>query len=355
DGISEQLASAGVAAASPDEVRAHYDSLVERVARMDEHPVAAGPHAFRTTIVPQAIVARCARLMEPLYAAGFVVPALAVVLVAAVYWFGVMTGAELRRGLDAAALLPGYALFFVSLLVHEFGHAAACSRYRARPGEIGFTIYAIFPAFYSDVSSAWRLTQRQRIVVDLGGIYFQSVALAGYIGLFALTHWAPLKLAVLLILPAIIFNLNPFMKFDGYWVLTDALGVTNLAKERGKVLRASLRSLRGSPGVAGRSWVQRLVLCYAILTVAAWGYCIVGAILAFRWNAANLTSLLSAILMHRTVVSAATAFQLVLLFGTMFVIVFGVTRAAGQLPIKRLFARSDPAPVPTDQRSPVRH
>lgn len=337
--IAHELAAREIAAAEPDRVRMTYETLIARIEALEAEPVTSGAHALRTTLLPQPLVARIARRLEWLYTVAPAAAVAGVVLAAAAYWFTVMTGPDLKSGLNASALVPGYALFFVSLLAHEFGHAAACSRFGAKPGEIGFTLYAIFPALFSDVSSAWRLPRRDRVIVDLGGIYVQLLAMAGYAGAYALTHWAPLKLAILLALPAIVFNLNPFMKFDGYWVLTDALGVTNLQKQRSAVLRKTFGSWSGIRGALRGTPAQRLLLGYAVLTVGAWTYCIVAAAIAFRWNADHLTGLLAAMLAHRTVVNTATAFQLLLLAVSMMVLTFAAVRALGQVRLGSLLRR----------------
>jgi len=54
-----------------------------------------------------------------------------------------------------------YFLFMISVLMHELGHASACRYYGARPEEIGFTIYVIFPYFCSNVNTAWGLNKKK--------------------------------------------------------------------------------------------------------------------------------------------------------------------------------------------------
>lgn len=139
----------------------------------------------------------------------------------------------------------GYVLFLLSLVAHELGHASACSRFGARPGEIGAGLYFIYPALYTDVTDAWRLRRGQRVVVDLGGIYFQLIVGATYVLLFSLAGWEPLKVAIAFIVASCLFSLNPFLKFDGYWILSDAMGVTDLRRDGRLVLSAVIRRLLG--------------------------------------------------------------------------------------------------------------
>lgn len=119
----------------------------------------------------------------------------------------------------------------ISVIFHEFGHAAACQKFGAKSGKIGFGFYILSPVFFSDVSDAWRLTRKERIIVDLGGIYVQLIITSllnilflfiGDLRIFALTS---------LISVGILFNLNPFLKYDGYWALTDSINIPNLREK----------------------------------------------------------------------------------------------------------------------------
>ena len=62
-----------------------------------------------------------------------------------------------------------------SAAFHEIGHAAACRYGGGRPGGMGAGIYMVWPAFYTDVTDAYRLPRRARLRTDLGGIYFNAV------------------------------------------------------------------------------------------------------------------------------------------------------------------------------------
>src|SRR5437870_1013827 len=107
-------------------------------------------------------------------------PAVAATLIALA---AVVAGLALAGGAPAPGteFLTAYALFFVSLIAHEFGHAGACARYGGRPSAIGFGIYLAFPVLFSDVTAAWDLRRWQRVVVDLGGIYVQGLVGAAYV------------------------------------------------------------------------------------------------------------------------------------------------------------------------------
>jgi putative peptide zinc metalloprotease protein len=132
-------------------------------------------------------------------------------------------------------------------LIHELGHATACARYGAPHGGVGFGLYLVFPAFYADVTKAWRLPPRQRAVVDLGGLYFQCLLLIP-LGLIALATRDALLLHVFWVVNfMMLFTLNPVFKMDGYWLLSDLSGLRNLHKRMTETLVILVRKLRRKP------------------------------------------------------------------------------------------------------------
>lgn len=123
-----------------------------------------------------------------------------------------------------------WVLAYVAVLFHELGHASACVRYGAKPGSIGFGLYLCFPVLFTDASNAWALDRKERVIVDVAGIYFHLMCGAVSSSLFWLTGspvWFLLTKSIIL---STIVNLNPFLKFDGYWLLTDWSGIPCLRK-----------------------------------------------------------------------------------------------------------------------------
>lgn len=122
-------------------------------------------------------------------------------------------------------------IFFFAALFHEFGHMSYLIKNNISSGDIGFAFYYISPVFYSDVSSAWELPRKKRQILDIGGIYFQSFFLSifGYLGIIF-----DRKGFILSFVIGIIYlynNLNPFLKMDGYWFVSDHMGIPNLSKQ----------------------------------------------------------------------------------------------------------------------------
>ena len=127
-------------------------------------------------------------------------------------------------------------LFLVSSCVHELGHASACSYFRAQPGGIGFGLYLNFPVFYTDVSDIWAIDRKKRMVVNFSGIYFQLIFLIPFFAVYFITGSQLVKYFIYTINLNFIFTLNPFFKFDGYWAMSDFIGVSNLREKSKSIL-----------------------------------------------------------------------------------------------------------------------
>jgi putative peptide zinc metalloprotease protein len=136
-----------------------------------------------------------------------------------------------------------YLLLFVVLIAHELGHAIAARRYNTVTREIGLGLYYVMPVFYVDLNEVWKLDKKKRILINFSGIFSQLV-----IGVFIfLLSWvfkgAETVLMSLFMVNfiVIILNLNPFLKFDGYWILSDLLGENNLDKSANEITKHIFR------------------------------------------------------------------------------------------------------------------
>lgn len=147
------------------------------------------------------------------------------------YLFGM---AALMQGTDILWLLYMYSLFFISGMIHEFAHVAACYRYSGRIGRIGLKLYFGLPAFFSDVSDMYFVKGRKKsVVVSLSGVLsnlaIASLSVILYLLAVADGFWGKTLLSLVVInLAAFIFNLIPLAKFDGYWLLRSLSGMNNL-------------------------------------------------------------------------------------------------------------------------------
>jgi putative peptide zinc metalloprotease protein len=260
----EEVAEA--AGAPVDAVRAAYAAVERKVREIEAR--GTQPYAgmwLKFDVVPARWVNRAAALLTWAFRPGAAVAVLLLIGAAALAsaaWGGAVATSG-RHALPAAV-----ALFGLSLLVHELGHAAACLRYGAAPSAIGVGFYIAFPILYSDVSAAWSLSRRQRAVVDLGGIYLQSAVGALYLLLHLVTGWAPFQVAVAGIVSTVVLSMNPLLRFDGYWVVSDLLGIANLHAEGRRALRHVWDRLRrrSPPALPWPGWVVALVAAHSTLS-----------------------------------------------------------------------------------------
>jgi putative peptide zinc metalloprotease protein len=128
-----------------------------------------------------------------------------------------------------------YLSLFVIIFLHEIGHAAATIKSGIKPRSIGLGFYTVLPVMYTDLTEAWKLNKKNKIKVNLGGIYMQLIiGILLSIILFITTSVYLKEILTYLITintTIIIINLFPLLKFDGYWILSDLVEIPNLIKE----------------------------------------------------------------------------------------------------------------------------
>lgn len=134
-------------------------------------------------------------------------------------------------------------LGFISVTFHEFGHAAAAEYFGAKHGGIGGGFYLFSPVYFADVTDIWKLKPKHRIIVNLAGIYFELIICSIYLIIAFFTNNELLLILGAIIFLRTLFNLNPFLRSDGYWVLTDSLGIANLYKISNNTLKNFIKSL----------------------------------------------------------------------------------------------------------------
>lgn len=146
------------------------------------------------------------------------------------------------------ALYFGLALLIVKSL-HELGHAYTAVRYGCYVPTLGIAFMMLTPLLYTDVTDAWKLRdRRQRLWIDSAGIIVELA-----IALIATFLWAflpdgPMRSAAFMLASAgwimsLAINLNPFMRFDGYYILAELLGIENLQSRAFALARWRLREI----------------------------------------------------------------------------------------------------------------
>ncbi len=154
---------------------------------------------------------------------------LAATIVLNIYFFLVTDDLLLFNYRVNIYIIVGLFLFMlVSSFFHELGHASACKYFGLHHGGIGFGLYINFPVLYTDVTEVWKLNRMQRCVVNIAGVYFQCYWLIALLVAFLLTNNEMLRYLILIMNLGFLITMNPFFKFDGYWIASDVLGVPNL-------------------------------------------------------------------------------------------------------------------------------
>lgn len=203
-------------------------------------------------------------------------------------------------GLLALGNLPSLWIALVGLKVlHEFGHAYASKRFGAPVPEMGVQMIMLTPCAYVDAGASWKLpSARHRVAVGLAGMYVESFVAAAAALVWAGTtegfwHDFAFNVVALASIVTVLFNVNPLMKYDGYFLFSDLIGVFNLQQRAAAYLNGwAGRVLLGKPRQRDRyatseRWLYGLygpaAFCYRVLL--AFG---LTAMMATHWPAAGL-------------------------------------------------------------------
>jgi putative peptide zinc metalloprotease protein len=225
----------------------------------------------RATLLPDRAAAAAGTLLRPLFRPP-VIAAVTAVTAALDWWIFAVhgLGAGLAQALrDPVDMITVFALFIASAAFHELGHAAGCRYGGARPGRIGAGIYLIWPSFFTNVTDSYRLDRAGRLRTDLGGLYFNLLSILALAGLYAATNAEILLLAIVVIHLEMLEQLLPFARFDGYWILSDLIGVPDLFARippivkntvtRGRYPDPRITGMRPAARAAVTTWVLAVI------------------------------------------------------------------------------------------------
>ena len=245
--------------------------LAEAARPRGEDPLLALRH--RKSVVPPSVVQAIARVCRFLFTPTLIGAAIAWLLTFDAWLFhhGFTAGVFeiVRQPILILALL---ALVLVATAWHEIGHASACRYGGATPGAIGVGIYLVWPAFYTDVTDAYRLDRPGRLRTDLGGIYFNVLFILAVAGAYLATGFEPLLVLIVLQHVQILQQLPPFVRFDGYYVLTDLVGVPDLLSRVKAMFRGLLPGGNGDDALRDlKPWVRAVTVVYLVALVAVLG------------------------------------------------------------------------------------
>src|SRR5947209_3405820 len=175
----------------------------------------------------------------------------------AVLWLGVVIAAiaalvphwnDLKvagaHAIDAKNNAINYVYLFFTFcgikLIHELGHAFTCRRFGGEVHELGIMFLVFVPAPYVDASSAWALPSKwQRMFVGAGGMVFELfvaailafVWIGTYNGAYPLVAQLSYNAMLIASVSTVVFNANPLLRYDGYYMLSDLLEIPNLQQK----------------------------------------------------------------------------------------------------------------------------
>ena len=314
----------------------------------------------RSTLLPERAANAAGTLLRPLFRWP-VVAAVAASVAAVDYWLfavhGLGGGVQqvLRNPVDLLVVLG---LSVVAAVFHECGHAAGCRFGGARPGVIGVGIYLVWPSFFTNVTDSYRLSRAGRLRTDLGGLYFNAVFMLALAGIYTATSDQVLLLVIAFTHLEMLEQLLPFVRFDGYFILSDLVGVPDLFARIAPILKSARPAGRRDPRVAGLRRGTRIVVtgwvaCVIPLLTFMLGYFLLDLPRVNRalWRSASTSAQLmsAAVASHRYAVAAVDAIGVALvalsLAGSLYVVTglvrrlvtVGLRWSAGR-PARRLLA-----------------
>lgn len=222
----------------------------------------------------QALLGRLSWVFSPVFllltcAAGFAGLVLAIRqwdVFAATFPY-LATGEGIALGLLAIVLIK---------LLHELGHGLTAKRYGCRPRTAGVAVMLFVPMLYTDVTDAWRLTDRyQRLRIGAAGILTELAVACWALLLWSFLPDGALRSVVFVWATStwvltLLVNANPLMRFDGYYILSDALDEPNLQDTAFRLARWHMRThllgLRHPPPTGHDPARRRLLIAYAYAT-----------------------------------------------------------------------------------------
>ena len=192
---------------------------------------------------------------------------------------------EIRRdfvGLfHVESLLLAWMISLVVLTLHEFAHGYTCKYFGGQVHELGFLLIYLQPAFYCNISDAWLFPEKsKRLWVSFAGAFFEMFLWAISTIVWRLTDPSTTINHLALVVTATsavrsLFNLNPLIKLDGYYLLSDWLEVPNLRRRAFGYLSSCVKRpwaalTGGLPEVSARE--RRIYLIYGVLaaTYSIW-------------------------------------------------------------------------------------
>jgi len=212
------------------------------------------------------------------------------------------------KGIDF--LLLFYPSAFLILYAHELGHAAASSRFGVVSKNIGLGFYLIFPILYTELNGVWKLDRTKRTIINLAGIFVQlllNIVLVFIV--FKSVNPTARHISQYLIqmnVFTMILNVNPFLKFDGYWILSDLFRLPILRQQSNYYFVKAINYLFPRVRVKVPQNVEKTIrprnpflIVYSLLKYCFFGYIFFAIPRGFIYSLINLWTLSREMVINR--------------------------------------------------------
>jgi putative peptide zinc metalloprotease protein len=264
--------------------------LLESAAAAGQQP-RAGPGRIRGDLFylrlkafdPDRLFTRLLPYVRFCFTPAFLACATALILFA--FGLTLVNTAEIQQQAAHLYRVETFLLIWATILavttLHEFAHGLTCKRFGGEVHEVGFMLIYFQPAFYCNVSDAWLFPKKShRLWVTFAGAYFELFIWALAAVTWRVTEpWTWLNSATLVVAATsgvrCLFNLNPLVKLDGYYLLSDYVEIPNLRARAFQYLRSLFaRAIQGAGGPAAQGEhtpplrERRIYLWYSLLAGA---------------------------------------------------------------------------------------
>lgn len=172
-------------------------------------------------------------------------------------------------------LLMGVVLGCTKIL-HEFGHGLSCKHFGGECHEMGVMFLVLTPCLYCNVSDSWMLPNRwHRAAIGAAGMYVEVVlaSICTFIWWFTepgLLNYTCLNIMFVSSVSTVMFNANPLLRYDGYYILSDLMEIPNLRQKASKILSSKLgKWCLGLEEVEDPFLPKKNQVLFAIFTVAS--------------------------------------------------------------------------------------
>jgi multidrug resistance efflux pump len=202
---------------------------------------------------PDRLLDRLVRRVRFCYTPQFLICSAAIIVFATA--LTIVGWSELRADLSRLYRLSSIPLFLLLSLglasAHELAHGLTCKRFGGEVHELGFLLIYFTPSFYTNVSDAWLFPEKaKRLWVGFAGPYFEVFLWALATLAWRVTDvdtWINYAALLVMTLSGVktLFNLNPFIKLDGYYLLSDYLELPNLRKRSFRYVGRVVKRLTG--------------------------------------------------------------------------------------------------------------